>query len=322
MKFRIIILLPLLIVLSCMGCSRDKRIDIKRFDRAVQSYCKVSNDCRDSLLSSYAPVISFMQIIEGVSDSDTLMLLLSQSRAVEVFQPDIEKYLSDLDPVEISLGELSENFASVLPEVVFPNSIYGAVIPYEQSVLLADSILILGLNHYLGADYPGYRTLDVYRRLLKNSNRIVYDVAESLIRCTYPYISDSYSTVFSRIVYEGLIVYALQLVVPGADLASVLGYSNEQLMWAAENESRVWHKLIQDNLLYSADVSVAFKLVEPSPFTSIINPSAPGRIGRYIGYKIVMGYFENNPDVSISGMISDGLYGSPEVLLGAQYKGE
>ena len=70
---------------------------------------------------------------------------------------------------------------------ITPPEIYSAVITYNQSIILADTVMLLGLNHYLGCDYEGYKHLDGYRRATKTAAaRLPYDIAESIIATAYP----------------------------------------------------------------------------------------------------------------------------------------
>lgn len=319
MKHVYIIFLLLLVFLAGYGCSDNEKIAIQRFDRIVVDYPQMNNDNRDSVLSFYSPVISFMQNVACVSNVDTLMNLLAQSRAVTVFQPDIERLLPDVGHIEYKLGALKRRVEKQLPSISFPKQIYGAVIPYDQSVIVLDSSVIVGLNHYLGAEYEGYAAFEDYRRVLKEPERMVYDVAEAMVRSAFPYIPDSESTLFSRIAYEGLIVCVVKSVVEDSDLASVLGYDNNQLSWAVENESKIWQKIVSDNLLYSTDPSITLRLVEPSPASLLINSAAPGRIGRYVGYRIVLSYLDNNSDVSIESLLKNEIYRSPQMLVDSDF---
>ena len=158
-----------------------------------------------------------------------------------------------------------------------------------------------------------------YRRVLKEPERMVYDVAEAMVRSAFPYTPDSESTLFSRIAYEGLIVCVVKSLVEDSDLASVLGYDNNQLSWAVENESKIWQKIVSDNLLYSTDPSITLRLVEPSPASLLINSAAPGRIGRYVGYRIVLSYLDNNSDVSIESLLKNEIYRSPQMLIDSDF---
>ena len=78
------------------------------------------------------------------------------------------------------LGTSFKNISQNLPNAVTPTHIYGYVTPYMQSIVLVDSVMFVGLNHYLGENYPGYEGFEHYKRKLKQPNRIAID-ALSLI---------------------------------------------------------------------------------------------------------------------------------------------
>ncbi len=74
-----------------------------------------------------------------------------------------------------------------------------------------------------------------------------------------------------------------------------------------------------DNLIYSTDMSIARRLSEPSPSSTLISPNLPGRVGRYIGYRIVDAYIANNPGTKLSDILSPDFYNSPSVLINSGY---
>ena len=137
MKYVYKIFLLLLVFLAGYGCSDNERIVIQRFDRIVVDYPQMNNDNRDSVLSFYSPVISFMQNVACVSNVDTLMNLLAQSRAVTVFQPDIERLLPDVGHIEYKLGALKRRVEKQLPSISFPQH----HIPFVLAPLIHDDNL-------------------------------------------------------------------------------------------------------------------------------------------------------------------------------------
>jgi len=290
-----------------------------RFDEAVASYAVSSDSVRGVIMRGYKPVIDLMKAIYGVASDSLFMADYSVSLPVTVFVPDIEQRLPSLDSCEQALGGLRDKMAQSMPDINFPKIVYGAVIPFNQSVVISDTIVVIGLNHYLGADYDGYSGFDRYRRKLKIPSRIVPDVAEALIGTAYPYIMSEHQTVLSRILYEGALIHAMMMSCPGLTLEDALGYSVDELRWAVTNESGVWHSLITGELLYSSDPMVAYKLVDPSPATSIINANAPGRIGRYIGYRIISSYIDVHPETKAESMLSPEFYGANTPLIESKY---
>lgn len=180
--------------------------------------------------------------------------------------------------------------------------------------------MLIGLNHYLGADYQGYAGFDDYRRRLKRPDRIVYDVAEAVVASAYPFAGRADATVLSRMLYEGALMYALLKSVPGATEASVLGYDDAQMRWAEDNEARIWDAMVKRDMLYSTDPVLASKLLDTSAATLVIHPEAPGRIGRFMGLKIVESFIAHEPSVGIGEMLMPAFYESASTLKKAAYQ--
>lgn len=296
-------------------------VRVERFDRAVAAYAGMDGQERDSVLELYSPAIELMGRVIGIADKDSVMQMLATADATLVFQPDVEARMPDLSGIERDLGELKGGMTSYMPDLEFPGHIYGAIIPYDQSVIVADTFVVVGLNHYLGPDYEGYKGFDDYRRRLKTAERVVYDVAEALVYTEFPYSETPESNVLSRLIYEGLAVCAVKNALGDVEADSVMGYDRSQMAWLRENESRMWQKLASENMLFSTDPTLAARLVAPAPATIVINQSAPGRAGRYIGYRIVESYFSSHPDLTAVVLLKNKFYNDPSALLESEYSG-
>lgn len=87
--------------------------------------------------------------------------------------------------LERGLGKMSARFGERLPEVKLPQ-IYSVVSPFNQSVFTVDTLMFLGLNHYLGAGFEPYAHFPDFIARRKVKERILPDVAEALVRRDYP----------------------------------------------------------------------------------------------------------------------------------------
>ncbi len=297
--------------------SAVENVRIERFDRVA--LLAVKSGFVDSMPHGYAAVLEVLNRVDSVS-ADSMLYDYVLSPAFTVFQPDVERYLPDLSEIEALLTETKVEINTLLPNIEFPIYIYGVVTPYSQSIVMSDSIMLLGLNHYLGADYPGYKGyVDDYMLKLKSSDRIVYDISEALIYINYPFRDTLGATVLSKMLYEGAVVNALLSVVPKVTLSMVLGYTQEQMKWANDNESKIWEILTLNDILYSIDANVISRLVMPAPATSIISQDAPGRLGRYMGYRMVESYIKKHPDVTVEYLLSPDFYASTKSLIESDF---
>lgn len=104
-------------------------------------------------------------------------------------------------------------------------------------------------------------------------------------------------TLVDRIVWLGVKTYFLDVTLPDAPDSLKLFYTASQMKWISENERRVYNELIPH--FYSKGTDKIAKYVEEGPFTSVISPEAPPRIGQFVGLQIVRKYIERHPETTL-----------------------
>ena len=75
-----------------------------------------------------------------------------------------------------------------------------------------------------------------------------------------------------------------------------MGYSDDQYEWAQANEDPIWRYFIERELLYDTDRELGRRFIDDAPFSKFrleLDRESPGRIGRYMGWRIVEAYASN-----------------------------
>lgn len=230
----------------------------------------------------------------------------------------VESEFTDTERESRALGKIFASMQEQLPEVVIPE-VYTIISPFAQSIFVTDSMLYIGLNHYLGPDYEAYEYFPEYVRRLKVRERIPVDVTEALVRTTYPFRPDTeYPQAVQRLAYEGAVAVSVERLT-GSTTRDVLGYTPEQYKWLDNNEGQMWRMLAERQQLFSTDGTVIRSLVDVGPHTSVLSSDSPGRSGRYIGRKLVGAYMDNNSGVTIGQLLSPDFYNDPSLLTKAAY---
>lgn len=317
----IIICIIFAAIITCCTSSieQTKPARIKRLDLAIEQYSHASPSERVATIDSFNHAIETLRIIyPEIKSNDSLLQMLSESQGVKIFTPDIRQRLLSLDSIEIVLGQSRDNIKVSLPVVRFP-SLVAIVSTFNQSIIYTDSIMLIGLNHYLGNDYPGYVYFESYQRYTKTPQHLPYDIIESIILNKYPYRPNNNATTLNRILYEGAIIATLIHLIPNASLSEALGCTPTQLQWLFNNERQAWQALITRQYLYSTDPMIAERLANPAPATTILHPEAPGRAGRFIGVRIVEAYLKTHPNTTFDYLLSPSFYNSPTSLIEASY---
>lgn len=318
MKHIVYIILAAAILSSCNRDGDSKPLSVHRLDSELFEG-KVP---QDSLMADAASKLFLISGYGELTDSSLTTYIskpiINMSRArMDSVWGTTDAPSASFSSLESSLGKLSAAFAKELPQVKMPR-VFSVISPFNQSVFTVDSTMFIGLNHYLGADYGLYDYFPDYIRLRKEPARVIPDVAESLIRRDFPYTSQSeYPTVVSRLIYEGSVVEAVCRLT-GLSPQSVLGYSNDQWAWLEKNEKEMWEALAARKLLFSTDEMNASMLVGLSPATTILNIESPGYAGRFIGYRIVRSYLDEN-STPLQQLLEPSFYDDAQTLSRSAY---
>ena len=240
--------------------------------------------------------------------TDTYMNLAYQ-RVTEVF-PDVKD-------IETGLGRAFYNYGVAFPDRVVP-SIYTLISGFNESIIVADNILAIALDKYLGRNEEMYFMLDLpnYLRQVMDRKYIVADCMKYWLYTEFPF-NDSIDDVLTNILYEGKIMYALHRLLPSTPDSLLFGFTSEQMRWCRNNNQQMWTFLVENRLLYITDNLTINKLVGPAPFTSLFTRESPGRSVIWLGYRIIASYMKNNK-VSLEELLEDDDY--LKILSKARFK--
>lgn len=331
MNMKKILLLAFLIfsvvccITSCVGgdnCQNCSPMEITRLDKVVYDYLNLSNEQRIQVDSVMQNGISAVIIMLNMGHpDDSAFIKYVSSDAVKMFTPEVEKCFGNMSELEEQLGCIKANLENKLPQIKF-HDIYTIVSPYRQSIYMADSTMLLALNHYLGENHEAYNGFDEYIKRTKDAKYIPYDIVEALIGSLLPFETCGNDILLAKMLYAGAIVEAKMQIVPNASLAKALGYSDDELEWVKENELNLWNALVSKELLYSTSYLDFKQLLLPAPNTSVLHAGAPGRVGVYLGYKIIESYMKKYPDMVLQNLFESEFYQSQQSLVASGYQGK
>lgn len=318
MKHEPIIILSLsIIITAASGCDKSavthQKADVGMVYEFFADYDVMSPEERRQAYRADSDAIDAFMLTLGIENPDSDDFAeWARSGAVEIFTPDVKSVFGTGEKIREDVGMILGNSTGSL---VFPGRKYAAVVyGRPESILFVDSVMLIALNHYLGSDYPGYSHIPAYQREAKTPEMLPYDIAEALVATSYPFDGDNSSTLLSRMLYEGALAAIKTHLVDGSTAAEALGYDDETYKWLLDNEKKLWDGLIEQKMLYDTSPTLIRKLTEPAPAAQIGGISAPGRVGRFIGYRIIDAYLRNRPDTPLDQLLNADFYHSTEAL--------
>lgn len=319
-----------LFVTSCGESSKEESIGdfpplkVHRLDKVISEYSK-SNDkslLEDSVVKNGVMAVTAM--LNMGHPNENAFDEYVKSEDLKVFSEEVNKTFPDLASLENILGGVKINIEKELAGVKMCD-IYSIVSTNRHhSIYMTDSLtMLLVLNHYLGANHDAYKGFDEYIKATKDIKFIPYDIVEALIANTsFAYLPSGEENLLTMLMYQGALIEAKMRIVPGSTLALALGYNEDQLKWLEDNEQKAWESIVSQEMIYSTSPDNISKLISPAPTTTIINANAPGRAGRYFGYKIVKAYLEKNPSTTLAQLLSPTFYSNQKSFIASGYQGK
>lgn len=209
----------------------------------------------------------------------------------------VDSVFTDFSSQQEAIHRLNQHWTYYFPADKLPHTI--TLInerDYERRIILADSLLLIGLDNYLGQDHHFYSDLPRYVAQQLQPNQLLPDIAATYSKRVNRR-SVQERTFLDRMVHYGKELYIKEKLLPEVSKAELIGYSPEHWAWAENNEAEIWRHIIENELLYSTESTLDRRFLDPAPFSKFgleLDSESPGRIGRYIGWKMVQRYAEKN----------------------------
>ena len=295
----------------------EVHISIKRFD---QDLFRISvYDIDDSipvLLKKYPrflPLFGYGIIEIGLPEqpgfNDGLVAFVTDftiyrvsKRVQEVF-PDI-RWLEEI---------LSKGFNKY--KVYFPNrqipEIITCISGFNQSVITADSMIVISLDKYLGSGDMFYKLLHPpvpeYQRFTMIPGKIPSDALYGWLLSEFPFNPEK-DNLLSQMIYKGRAMYCVKQLLPEINDTLLWGYTASQLQFCLDNEKSMWEFMVENKLLFETEKFRVNQLVNPAPFTKDFSQQSPGRTAVWIGYRIAESLAKHHTGITLQELMEESDY--------------
>jgi len=255
---------------------------------------------------------------------DTLKVLQIREFIMDPFNRELalkcKEVYPDLIFLEEGLTKTFRNINTVYPKFRVPDVYtYVSGLLYESPVEYLDSVMIIGLDMFLGWDYEQYRAagLPVYLTRRMEPQNIIPECSRQIAFSLLPKNMQP-KTLLDFIILHGKILYAMDLFLPGVPDSLKIGYTKNQLNWCSENEAEIWRLFIDQEMLYRSDAFLNGRFIQDGPFTSGLPEGSPAMLGRWIGWQIARSYMKKNSGTDLTQLFELG--DSQQILSGSGYK--
>lgn len=296
MRYSLVVLVTFLVLLaSCSEKNKtEQEIEKIAVDLTINRFDKVFDQ---ATVADLPNLKRDYPLFFPVQYPDSIWIHRLQDTLQQQLHDAVSAEFPDETQLEDDLSGLFQHIKYYFPEFREP-TVYTTTsdVDYQNRVIMSDSLLVLSLDCYLGADHPFYDFIPAYIGKNLNASHIVTDVAAT---CSRQFISPPRSrTLLAQMIYYGKELYLKDIWLPEATDGEKIGYTEEEIEWAEANEVDIWRYFIENESLYSTETKLQPRFINPAPFSKFyleIDNESPGMIGRFVGWQIVRAYMKNNP---------------------------
>lgn len=218
----------------------------------------------------------------------------------------VQEVIDDAADIENDISKAYARLHIFYPQIQVPD-IFFFISGFNNSIIVGDNLIGVGVDRYLGSDYWVYGELaNVYNYQLYGMRRecIAADVVSTTLFQNFPY-NNNQVRLLDLMLYYGKMLYLLSVVFPDVKDNEIIEYTPQQWRWCIDNERAAWGALLDNKALFTTDGFIQKQYLFDAPFTDPISPDSPGRMGTWFGYRIINSYMENNTDVTMQELMAD-----------------
>ncbi|NDP22054.1 MAG: hypothetical protein GZ091_13370 [Paludibacter sp.] len=331
-KYSLVLLSFFLLLSSCNKRNRFEidttknryEVKIHRFDKDLilldTFHIKASMDSLYSNYPDFLPIFTENILETPSSDTAEVKKLVLQFLSDTTFMPVNKKTLDAFNNVSDIEKTVSKAYTYILyyfPEIALPE-IYFYVSGFNRSVMLNEKFIALGTDMYLGSDFEPYKNL-TYKYLLYNMRRecMATDLVSATLFRMFV-MNSSQDRLIDNMIFRGKVMYLLSVFMPDENKDKLMGYTPEQWEWCEDYEKQIWTAIIDQKDLFSTDKLLIRKYMNDAPFTSPISQESPGRLGTWIGWRIVTSYMNKNTNIDLKELMNEN--NSQKILENSAYR--
>ncbi len=325
----------LTISLSCYSCDKGKNIpdvsaiqvdlDIIRFEKEMYNVDSTDIAQKAKTLIKNHPDFSeiYTQIMRerSMRDSSDLFVLdwIMRGPQMKMLHDTCMARYETINTYEEQLTDAFKYYKHYFPNKPIPK-IYTCITEFAyQGFTFGDDILAIGVEHFMGKDFPAYKSIFPYYQYSKFTPE---HLVSSSIEVMAGELVGEYQerNMVDIMIQNGKKQYLIDLLLPHSADSLKLQMSGEQTQWCKDNEYEIWSFFVNEDLIFSSNKRDYMKYVMPAPHSPGMPPEAPGKTANFIGLQIIKKYMKMNPHISLQEMLDN--KDANFILKSSKYKGK
>ena len=186
-------------------------------------------------------------------------------------------------------------------------------------VYFYDNFLCINVDMYLGKEHPFYGAVGLPLYIAERCEPVYLCVDIFKKAIVYKHLKEEPCvTLLENMIHEGKKLYFAEMMFPEMPERYIIGYSAEKYDWANQYIGNIWSYMIEKNELFGKGDALMRCYIEETPFTKQFGNDSPGRLGIFLGWKLIQSYMKNNPEVTLPELMQTSDY--QKILNNSKFK--
>jgi hypothetical protein len=289
--------LGLLCLVLVNSCTKSESVAIERLDQALFS-TKSPEAVQAFLAKNRAIAALYFDTPEAATDTALVAELSARLRNPELnrLYAQTQTEFGDAAALRADLGEAFTNIRRDFPNFDPPRVVTLLTGFMGPDLLVTDSLVVIGLDYFAGPKATYRPTGEEFPAYVLRRYQQAYIVPAIVRQIANRYNAQDRNdqTLLADMVYNGKSLVFTRTVLPNTPDSLIIGYSDRQLTETFNAQDLVWAHFIDNQLLYNTSGDIKMRYMGERPFTAEIGNRCPGRIGEWLGWRIVSRYFDKN----------------------------
>lgn len=254
------------------------------------------------------PVIRDIMFARGNYLDDSVFLNTVYKRIqnihIDTLYNETKRVFGDLTGLKTQFEEAFTNIKYYYPDFKIPK-IQTVITGLDTDMFVSDSLIIVGLDYYLGPD--GRYRPQVYDYQLRKydpddivpSIMLIYGINDSINKTQ---LNDK--TVLADMIAYGKSFYFAKHMLPCVPDSVFMWYTPQEIGGSVKNQDLIWARFVESQVLFSTSHSVKKDYLAERPITVQVGEKCPGRIGQWMGWQIVKKYMKTHSEMSLQQLMA------------------
>lgn len=293
------------------------KVDIQRFDEAMMQL-KTKEQIKGFLLKNTKFVNQFYQ----TSPEDTALInrlfLIHNNLDTQVFYEDTKKSFGNLADLRKQLETAFKHIKFYYPDFKEPQ-IITTFTALDLELMVSNEMIVIPLETFLGPKAK-FRPQYPFYLLQRFDKPYIVPSILTILSKKYNNIDVNDHTLLSDMIYYGKSYEFTRAMLPDVADSLVIAYADSNMTKTWNSQDLVWGHFIDNKLLYETSDRIKDKYLGDRPKVFEVGNDCPGRIGQWLGWRIVSRYRTENPSISLIDLMKNS--NARDIFEKSKYKGQ